>query len=80
MNDERSEEGIVRTALFSYMLTLVRFPFAQKCRHSVALDLLSLLEQCGIDLPDGLAKAICQSSAGDEEAERILLKILEPND
>jgi len=57
------------------ILGLVRFPYAQICRHSVALDLLSAMEEDGTLLPDGLVAAICKSSAGDYEAERILTRV-----
>ncbi len=70
--------GIESTALFGYVLSLVRFPFAQKCRHAVALDLLSIMEEHGVDLPEGLVEAICKSSEGDATAEEILLKSISP--
>ena len=49
---------------------LMKLPFPKICRHSVALDLISVLEQKGWTVPDGLAKAICQ--ADDETAIEII--------
>jgi hypothetical protein len=63
--------------LYQIMLTFVRFPYAQICRHSAAIELFQLLEAKGVDLPDGLAKALVDASAGDEDAERILLSLIE---
>ena len=57
------------------VLGLVRFPYAQICRHSVALDLLSAMEKSGSEIPEGLVAAICKSSAGDAEAEQILMRV-----
>jgi len=55
---------------------MVNFPFAQICRHSVALNILSLMEKHGYIIPNDLAKAICNGSNGDEEALEILIPLL----
>ena len=51
---------------------MVNFPFPQICRHSVALNILSLMEKHGYVIPSGLAKAVCEGSNGDEKAMEIL--------
>ncbi len=51
---------------------LLNFPYPQICRHSVALDILCILEKNNIQLPAGLIAAVCKSSEGDEEALRLL--------
>ena len=40
---------------------LLKFPFPQICRHSVALDLLSLLKENGIDVSEELAVAVIKA-------------------
>lgn len=49
---------------------LLRFPFPQVCRHLVAADLLSLLEECGASVSEELAHAVVR--AEDEEALDLL--------
>jgi hypothetical protein len=77
--DKAADSGLPSHALFGFLLSLVRYPFAQKCRHAVAMDILSIMEDHGVGLPQGLTEAICKSSGGDQDAEQILLGILEPN-
>lgn len=45
---------------------LLEFPFPQICRHSVACDLLEILEKYGAEVPEELARAVVQ--ADDETA------------
>lgn len=45
---------------------LLEFPYPQICRHSVAYDLLSIIEEYGGDVPNELAQAVTQ--ADDERA------------
>lgn len=66
----------IQQDLLKMALGLVRFPYPQICRHSVALDVMQVLQDSGMELPEPLVKAIVDSSAGDEEAERILLELL----
>lgn len=47
------------------------------CRHSVALDLLSLMELNNLPIPEGLIEAVVKNSEGDEEASRILCELFE---
>jgi hypothetical protein len=56
---------------------LLHLPFPQICRHLVALDLLSILEQHGATFPPELADAICR--AKDEDALQLipLLKVVD---
>jgi hypothetical protein len=43
---------------------LLEFPYPQICRHSVACDLLSLLEEHGYPVTDGLAAAVVRADDG----------------
>lgn len=52
---------------------LMKFPFAQICRHSVALDLVSALEQKGWKPPEELCRAICR--AEDDVALNLIEKL-----
>lgn len=52
---------------------LLKFPYPQICRHSVALDLLSCLEENGKPMPTELVKAVCR--AEDKEALDILNQV-----
>lgn len=59
------------------ILALVRFPYPTICRHSVACDLLSLLEEKGrldASVVEPLSKALIDGSLGDENAEQILAR------
>lgn len=71
MNDE------IKKDLLLEVKHMVNFPFAQICRHSVALNILSLMEKHGYVIPNGLAKAICNGCNGDAEAMDILQKELQ---
>ena len=66
--------GIGRAALVRLLLGLVRFRSPTVCRHFVAANILDEMERAGIPLDNDLVRAIVvDNSAGDEEAERILL-------
>jgi hypothetical protein len=43
---------------------LLEFPYPQICRHSVACDLLSLLEEHGYPVTDALAAAVVRADDG----------------
>lgn len=49
----------------------IKFPYPQICKHLVAADLLSLLEQYGVVVSEELAKAIVSA---DDEAALLLLR------
>jgi hypothetical protein len=48
----------------------MQFPYPTICRHLVAADLLSTLEEHGYRMPEGLAHAVV--NAHDEDALAIL--------
>lgn len=48
------------------IVQLLNFPYSQICRHSVALSLLSLIEEYGGNVSEELARAI--TDADDEKA------------
>lgn len=54
---------------------LIKFPYAQICRHSDALELLNLCEEKGLTISGELAKAICNASTGDEKALELLKEL-----
>lgn len=62
--------SIPQEVIFAAIEKLMHFPFPQVCRHLVALELLSILEQHGATVSEELARAICQ--AKDEEALTLL--------
>ena len=68
-------QSVPASALFKLVEGCVKFPFPQVCRHLVALDLLSVMMEAGVEVPDELVKAISQSSGGDEKAMEILLEM-----
>jgi hypothetical protein len=68
--------AIQRITLFKYILGLIRWPFPQKCIHSVALDILEIMEANKIPFPAELADSLCRASSGDEESEEILIKLI----
>jgi hypothetical protein len=51
---------------------LLKFPYPQICRHAVALDLLSLIEESGEKLDPTFVKAVSQ--AEDDVALNIINK------
>jgi hypothetical protein len=61
---------IESTEVVKIIRGLLRFPYPQICRHSVALDLLSLLEASGAPISQELADAVVCSD--DASALRIL--------
>lgn len=63
----------IKQRLWEMVFNMVNFPYPQICRHSVACDLLSLLEETGDIVPDRLAAAVVQ--AQDLEANSILKEI-----
>lgn len=69
MTDQLKKELVEE---IEHMLT---FPFPQVCRHSVALDMLNILEKFGCIIPSDLAKAICEGCNGDEKALELLKSI-----
>lgn len=73
-----SEKFINEKDILNFILNIVKFPFAQVCKHYVAGNLLSLLEEKGMleyEDADRLAKALVK--ADDENSIRILKKLLE---
>lgn len=56
--------------LFSFVRNAIDFPYPQICKHSVAADLLSLLEKHGVPISKELADAVVQ--ADDERALSLL--------
>lgn len=56
--------------IYQYIERLIRFPDARICRHAVACDLLSLLEQHGHTLDVDLVKAVVDA---DDEAALLRL-------
>jgi hypothetical protein len=65
----------IKNDLVQEVRNMLNFPFPSICRHTVALDMLSILEKHGYPIPDGLAKAICEGSGGDERALEILKEV-----
>ena len=55
---------------------LMNFPCPQICRHLVASDLLSLLEEHGMQVSSELASAVV--GANDEEAIKLIREKYEP--
>lgn len=51
----------------------LKFPYARVCRHSVAGELLNMLEGNGVKISDELAKAVVQ--ADDHTALKLLKKL-----
>jgi len=75
-----SSSGIGRAALIRLLLKLVRFPLPTICRHAAAADILNEMGEAGIPLDKDLVQAIVgDNSAGDAEAERILLACVVPD-
>lgn len=62
--------SLPQDVVLTIVKNLLRFPFPQICRHSVALDLLGALEAEGYPLSLDLATAVCR--ARDDEALAIL--------
>lgn len=60
----------IERQLLGYVKRALEFPFPQICKHMVAADLLSLLEERGLPIPDELAKAVVQ--ADDETAIELI--------
>ncbi len=67
---------IANEQIFGMIKRLLSFPYPTICRHSVAADLLSLLEESGEEITDSfaeLAKHIIE--AQDQEALHYLSQI-----
>lgn len=60
-------------AIYKMAERLLNFPYSQICRHAVAADLLSLLEEAGEPISEALAKAVVE--ANDFEALEELKKV-----
>jgi hypothetical protein len=58
------------SVVFGMIASLLRFPFPTVCRHLVAADLLSALEEAGLGIPQELARAVV--AADDENALTLL--------
>ena len=58
--------------LYGLIEGLLKFPFAQICRHAVALDILSLLERNEETIDPELVRYISEAAKGDEQALAIL--------
>lgn len=56
-----TECKITSIKLYQVIERLLKFPYPQICRHSVALDLLSLIEDGGEVIDPELVKAITQA-------------------
>ena len=51
---------------------LMKFPYPQICRHSVALDIMSCMEENGRMLPNWKELVTTVVQANDDEALRLL--------
>jgi hypothetical protein len=60
--------------LLKAVRNLLNFPYPQVCRHLIALELLSILEQHGTPIAPELATAVCQ--ANDAEALTLLATLI----
>jgi hypothetical protein len=68
--------SIPATQVFRIIKRLVTFPYPQICVHSVAADLLSALEDNGLEAtPDFVALARAVVRAEDEDALEILSRV-----
>lgn len=65
---------IPASSLLCMVKKLLEFPFPQICRHSVACDLLSLLEENGVEISHELAEAVVKC---DDERGLSLLQTLD---
>ena len=66
-------ESIPLSALYGQIKRIIQFPRAQVCKHLVAADLLSMIEENGNSVSEELAAAIV--GADDEEALRLLANV-----
>jgi len=65
----------IERQLLNFVKRAIEFPYPQICKHMVAADLLSLLEERGLPIPEELAKAVVQ--ADDETAIKLIDEILD---
>ena len=69
---ESPMNAITESDIMAMVEKYLELPFPQICRHSVALDLLSLLESKGYKLNTNLVAAI--SNADDDTALKLIQK------
>ena len=62
---------IPEAKILQYIESLLRFPNPTICRHLVAADLLSMMEELGWRCPEALAKAVVD---GEDELAILELK------
>jgi hypothetical protein len=70
-NGTEAPLSIPLSVLETMIISLISFPYPQICKHLVACDLLSIIEEHGGDVPYELAQAIAQ--ANDERALELLI-------
>lgn len=75
MPTEISEIVLTVDDVLKMIRNLMKFPFPQICRHAVALDLISILEEKGWNPPNDLVKAVTR--AWDDIALEELAKLEE---
>lgn len=62
----QAENAQLTAALDDAWRAVLRYPFAQVCKHLIAANMLSNMEEIGFDVPHDLAKAVVQCD--DDEA------------
>lgn len=63
-------KAIPISRLEDMIISLIKFPYPHICKHLVACDLLSLIEEYGESMPYELGKAIAQ--ADDERVIELM--------
>lgn len=63
-------KGVPSEALLKLVRGLLDYPFPQVCRHLVAHDVLTIMKESGVEIPDELLRAV--THAKDDEAKQIL--------
>jgi len=58
------------------MKKFVEPPFDQICRHTAAIDLYTICEKSGMEMPPELAASLVSSSNGDTESIKILNEMI----
>lgn len=71
------DKSLLNKKVLKMVMNSIQFPYASICKHLVALDLLNMLEELGIEIDSNLVKAISEGSTGEYEAEKILKKSLD---
>lgn len=77
---DHQEVNISAIQVLKLIHRYINFPFSQICKHSVACDFLSLLEENGYPVTNdfkNLVKHVLDASAGDEAANILLSKMME---